>query len=180
MLTEPSQSRLLNLFETVQRPVLTSYRDDKGKREAQSALAPVVRTLGKRLPRMPFPTYTKDWHFDFEKILDSNVRRYTSSFCCTEWHVRSLMRSQRVLESLLTPAIHSIELLKAQIEVEERALDMDREQLGELERNAAFAEKERTRQTKKVSYNRGHDMIKSSIVIFHRRMRFSYYKIHPS
>ncbi|KAI9718234.1 MAG: hypothetical protein M1812_004224 [Candelaria pacifica] len=127
VISDPAQARLLDLFKAVQRPVLTNYRDDKTRNEAQSALALVVRTLGKRLPRMPFPSNTKDWHFDYEKLLDGN----------------------RTLESLLTPAIHSIELLKAEIEKEERALDGDREQLGELEQNAAFAEKERTRHTKK-------------------------------
>ncbi|KAI9697241.1 MAG: hypothetical protein M1836_004805 [Candelina mexicana] len=127
VLSEPVQIRLLDLFKAVQRPVLSSYRDPKRRNEAHSALAPVVRTLAKRLPRMPFPSNTKDWHFDYEKLLDSN----------------------RLLESLLTPTIHSIELLKAEIDKEERALNGDRKQLDELEQNAAFAEKERTRQTKK-------------------------------
>ncbi|KAI9795237.1 MAG: hypothetical protein M1835_006133 [Candelina submexicana] len=127
VLSDPVQTRLLDLFKAVQRPVLSSHRDPKRRNEAQSALAPVVRTLARRLPRMPFPSTTKDWHFDYEKLLDSN----------------------RTLESLLTPTIHSIELLKAEIDKEERALNGDRKQLDELEQNAAFAEKERTRQTKK-------------------------------
>lgn len=77
VLSEPSQSRLLDLFKAVQRPVLASHHDEKRRSEIQSALAPVVRTLGKRLPRMPFPTNTKDWHFDYEKILEKNVRNQT-------------------------------------------------------------------------------------------------------
>ena len=33
-------------------------------------------SLQKRLPRMPFPPNTKEWHFDYEEILKRNVRGF--------------------------------------------------------------------------------------------------------
>lgn len=54
------------------------------------------------------------------------------------------------MENQLTPAIHSVELLKAEIEKEELALERDRANLDKLEANARAEERKQKQQTAKV------------------------------
>lgn len=57
---------------------------------------------------------------------------------------------QRALESQLTSALHSVELLKAEIEKEEHALEHDRSVLSKLEANAKAEERSQKHQATKV------------------------------
>ena len=64
---------MLALFQAVERPVMMRYHDPRRREEAQVALTPVLRTLRRKLPRMAFPPNTKEAHFNYESMLDSNV-----------------------------------------------------------------------------------------------------------
>ena len=76
--------------------MITSQGDEGRRIEAQVAVASITRTyilssfispsiadkghsLGRRLPRMPFPPGTKEVHFNYEALLDSNVGRTSLS-----------------------------------------------------------------------------------------------------
>ena len=52
---------------------MARYGTEKQRSEAQAALAPVLKTLRKKLPRIAFPLTTKDSHFSAEALLDSSV-----------------------------------------------------------------------------------------------------------
>ncbi|KAL9123271.1 MAG: hypothetical protein Q9187_000179 [Circinaria calcarea] len=121
------QSRVKELFKSIERPAMMKYRDDRRRIEAQVALGSISRTLGKRLPRMPFPPDTKETHFDYEAILHSN----------------------RGLELQLTPALHSTVLLQAEIAKEQRMLDAEKMDLADLKKNATAAETMRRLQATK-------------------------------
>lgn len=62
-----------SLFRSVGLPVLAKHTKAAGKLEAQDAIALVTRGLCKRLPKMPFPPTTKEWHFDYDGLAKSNV-----------------------------------------------------------------------------------------------------------
>ncbi|PGH23464.1 hypothetical protein AJ80_02418 [Polytolypa hystricis UAMH7299] len=127
-LPESVQDKVNELFQAIERPVITRHRDERKRIEAQSAVAAVRKNLGKRLPRMPFPPSTKDVDFDFEAALGEN----------------------RSLEVQLITTTHSADLLRAEIKREEAELAKERAQLEELERNAKAAKTERKRQIKNV------------------------------
>lgn len=76
-LSNTSQEQVRRLLRAVQRPVVARYRDDSKRAEAQLAIHSFIETLERKLPRFPFPPNTKDAHFDYEKLLDSNVSRHT-------------------------------------------------------------------------------------------------------
>ncbi|KZF20007.1 hypothetical protein L228DRAFT_250428 [Xylona heveae TC161] len=125
-LSEIAQARVRDLFFDVERPVIALYRQEKRRGEAQHAVNAVVRRLQQRLPRMPFPPQTKDLHLDYEGLLNSN----------------------NAMESKLTPAGHTIALLKAQIAKEDQALASERQQLARLEANAAAEDSLRKRRAR--------------------------------
>jgi hypothetical protein len=52
---------------------MARYRSEKQRSEAQTALAPVLKIMRKKLPRMAFPTTTKDPQFNVEALLDGSV-----------------------------------------------------------------------------------------------------------
>ncbi|KAL2001087.1 hypothetical protein VTN02DRAFT_2254 [Thermoascus thermophilus] len=114
------------MFKSLERPVIVRHRDERRRIEAQTAVAAVVRNLGKRLPRMPFPPIAKDAKFDYEAALDEN----------------------RSLQAQLAMVTNSVDLLKAEVEREEALLAKETKQLEELEKNAQRAEAERKRQMK--------------------------------
>ncbi|OCL12131.1 hypothetical protein AOQ84DRAFT_360907 [Glonium stellatum] len=120
------QQQVRELFKAAKRPVILSRRDDRRRLEAETILGAVVRKLEDRLPKMPFPPKTKEVHFDLEKLIERN----------------------RMLENQLTPAMHSVDLLKAEIEKEEMQLERDQEVLAKLEENAKA---EKTRQKEQVT-----------------------------
>ncbi|KAJ5112677.1 hypothetical protein N7532_000722 [Penicillium argentinense] len=96
-LPEPVQEKVRELFHSLERPVIVRNKNEQKRIEAQSAVQAVVRNLGKRLPRMPFPPITKDSNFDYESALNEH----------------------RSLEANLATINDSIELLKSEIAKEE-------------------------------------------------------------
>ncbi|MCJ1259402.1 hypothetical protein MMC24_007239 [Lignoscripta atroalba] len=114
VLPESVQERVREVFKSVERPVIYKHREERRKIEAQVAVGSIVRTLGKRLPRMPFPPNTKEVQFNYESLLEGN----------------------RDLEKRLTPTLHSIALLSDAINKAEEAIAISRDDLAELEMNA--------------------------------------------
>lgn len=101
-------------------------RDERKRVEAQAALGGVVKTLERRLPRMPFPPLTKNAVFDYESVLNEH----------------------RVLETQLSTTRNTIDLMKIEIEREEALLANETKYVEEMENNAKKAEVERKRQMK--------------------------------
>ncbi|KAJ5113685.1 CENP-A-nucleosome distal centromere subunit CENP-Q [Penicillium angulare] len=125
-LPEPVQEKVREMFQALERPVIMRQPNEKKRIEAQSAVQAVVRNLGKRLPRMPFPPITKDSNFDYESALDEH----------------------RTLEANLATITDSTDLLKAEIAKEEALLASERRELQDMDKNAKRAEAERKRQMK--------------------------------
>ncbi|GAT26626.1 kinetochore protein Fta7 [Aspergillus luchuensis] len=125
-LPEPVQDRVRDMFRALERPVIVRQQNEGKRIEAQAAVQAVVKNLGKRLPRMPFPPVTKDSVFEYEAALKEH---------CS-------------LEATLATVTDSIDLLKAEVEKEEAMLEREKKQLQEMERNAKRAEAERKRQSK--------------------------------
>ncbi|KAI9934924.1 hypothetical protein ASPWEDRAFT_117092 [Aspergillus wentii DTO 134E9] len=125
-LPEPVQDRVRDMFRTLERPVIVRQQNERRRIEAQAAVQVVVKNLGKRLPRMPFPPVTKDSNFEYEAALDEH----------------------RSLETNLATVTDSIDLLKAEVEKEEALLAKEKKQLQEMEKNAKRAETEKKRQMK--------------------------------
>lgn len=74
-LTPAAQESVRALFRDAARPVLMRYRDGERRVEAQAAIDEFLRVVERKLPRFPFPPGTRDAHFEYEKLLDSNVCR---------------------------------------------------------------------------------------------------------
>ncbi|CAG8897023.1 unnamed protein product [Penicillium egyptiacum] len=125
-LPEPVQEKVMGMFHSLERPVIMRNHNERKRIEAQGAVQAVVRNLGKRLPRMPFPPITKDSNFDYESALNEH----------------------RSLEGHLATMHDSVDLLKAEIAKEEALLAGETKSLQEMEKNAKRAEAERKRQTK--------------------------------
>ncbi|TPR09212.1 hypothetical protein CAN33_008055 [Aspergillus niger] len=68
-LPEPVQDRVRDMFRALERPVIVRQQNEGKRIEAQAAVQAVVKNLGKRLPRMPFPPVTKDSVFEYEAAL---------------------------------------------------------------------------------------------------------------
>ncbi|KAB8235428.1 hypothetical protein ETB97_001294 [Aspergillus alliaceus] len=122
----PMQEKVRDMFRALERPVIVRQQNERKRVDAQAAVQAVVKNLGKRLPRMPFPPITKDSVFEYEAAL----------------------KEHRSLEASLATVTDSTDLLKAEIEKEEALLAKETEQLQELEKNAKRAEAERKRQLK--------------------------------
>ncbi|GAB1191158.1 hypothetical protein APSETT444_000329 [Aspergillus pseudonomiae] len=125
-LPEPMQDKVRDMFRALERPVIVRQQNERKRIEAQAAVQAVVKNLGKRLPRMPFPPVTKDSVFEYEAALKEH---------CS-------------LEASLATVMDSTDLLKAEIEKEEALLAKETKQLQEMEKNAKRAEAERKRQLK--------------------------------
>ncbi|GES57079.1 kinetochore protein fta7 [Aspergillus terreus] len=125
-LPEPIQDKVRDMFRALERPVIVRQQSERKRIEAQAAVQAVVKNLGKRLPRMPFPPITKDSAFEYEAAL----------------------KEHRALETNLATVSDSIDLLKTEIEKEEAMLAKETKQLHEMEKNAKRAEAERKRQLK--------------------------------
>ncbi|KAJ5172840.1 hypothetical protein N7492_005433 [Penicillium capsulatum] len=125
-LPAPVQDKVRDLFQALERPVIMRQQNERKRIEAQSAVQAVVRNLGRRLPRMPFPPATKDSNFDYESALDEH----------------------RALEANLATMKDSTDLLKAEIAKEEALLANEKQSLQEMEKNAKRAESDRKRQSK--------------------------------
>ncbi|KAH7351004.1 CENP-Q, a CENPA-CAD centromere complex subunit-domain-containing protein [Rhexocercosporidium sp. MPI-PUGE-AT-0058] len=110
--------RISQLLGDLQKPVVARLNDERKKTQASTALGGISRKLITKISRgIPFPPGTRNHReddFDFEKILDHN----------------------RALEAQLTPALHSNELLEAELNKEMARLESDMETLAKLEKNA--------------------------------------------
>ncbi|KAL4933470.1 uncharacterized protein BDV17DRAFT_252057 [Aspergillus undulatus] len=125
-LPEPTQDKIRDMFRALERPVIVRQQNDKKRTEAQAAVQAVVKNLGKRLPRMPFPPLPKDSVFEYEAAL----------------------KEHSTLGSSLSTMNDSIDLLNNEIAKEEALLAKEAKQLLEMEKNAKRAEAERKRQMK--------------------------------
>ncbi|KAL2846563.1 CENP-Q, a CENPA-CAD centromere complex subunit-domain-containing protein [Aspergillus pseudodeflectus] len=125
-LPEPAQDKIRDMFRALERPVIVRQQNDRKRYEAQAAVQAVVKNLGKRLPRMPFPPLTKDSVFEYEAAL----------------------KEHSALESTLSTMTDSIDLLKHEIAKEEALLAKEMKKLQELERDAKRVEAEGKRQMK--------------------------------
>ncbi|KAL4803586.1 CENP-Q, a CENPA-CAD centromere complex subunit-domain-containing protein [Aspergillus unguis] len=125
-LPEPTQDKIRDMFRALERPVIVRQQNDRKRSEAQAAVQAVVKNLGKRLPRMPFPPLTKDSVFEYEAALNEHS----------------------MLEVTLSTMNDSIDLLNNEIAKEEALLARETKQLQEMEKNARRAEAERKRQMK--------------------------------
>ncbi|OJJ01543.1 hypothetical protein ASPVEDRAFT_83074 [Aspergillus versicolor CBS 583.65] len=125
-LPEPTQDKIRDMFRALERPVIVRQQNDRKRYEAQAAVQAVVKNLGKRLPRMPFPPLTKDSVFEYEAAL----------------------KEHSALETSLSTINDSIDLLDNEIAKEEALLAKETKQLQEMEKNAKRAETERKRQMK--------------------------------
>ncbi|KAL4918227.1 CENP-Q, a CENPA-CAD centromere complex subunit-domain-containing protein [Aspergillus aurantiobrunneus] len=125
-LPEPTQDKIRDMFRALERPVIVRQQNDRKRYEAQAAVQAVVKNLGKRLPRMPFPPLTKDSVFEYEAAL----------------------KEHSALEASLSTMNDSIDLLNNEIAKEEALLARETKQLQEMEKNAKRAETEHKRQEK--------------------------------
>ncbi|KAL4968531.1 uncharacterized protein BDV14DRAFT_196833 [Aspergillus stella-maris] len=125
-LPEPTQDKIRDMFRALERPVIVRQQNDKKRSEAQAAVQAVVKNLGKRLPRMPFPPLTKDSVFEYEAAL----------------------KEHSALEASLSTMNDSIDLLNNEIAKEEALLAKETKQLQDMEKNAKRAEAERKRHMK--------------------------------
>ncbi|KAL2872742.1 uncharacterized protein BJX67DRAFT_340252 [Aspergillus lucknowensis] len=125
-LPQPAQDKIRDMFRALERPVIVRQQNERKRSETQAAVQAVVKNLGKRLPRMPFPPMTKDSVFEYEAAL----------------------KEHRALEASLSTMTDSIDLLKNEIAKEEALLAKETKQLQEMEKNAKRAEAERKRQMK--------------------------------
>jgi hypothetical protein len=117
-LTPACIERISQIVHDLQRPVIVHINDDRKRTEANTALHMVSRRLiskvSKGLPFPPSMRNSREDDFDFEKILDYNS----------------------ALEAQLTPALHAIELLEAELAKETGQLESDQATLATLEANA--------------------------------------------
>ncbi|MCJ1317621.1 hypothetical protein MMC15_002946 [Xylographa vitiligo] len=127
VLPEHMQQRVRELFVAAERPVMIRHPEDKKRIEAQAALSTVTRTLAEPLPRMPFPSKTKEEHFNYKTLMNKNLK----------------------LEHQLTLILYSTALLENQISKEERLLTRELAALNQLKRNAKADVKLLSRQTAK-------------------------------
>lgn len=122
--------RVTQLMGDVEKSVVMRLRDEKKRYQAATAINLVLRRLRRRLIRgLPFPPSTrpqKQEDFDLEHILDNNA----------------------ALETRLTPMLHSIELLKAEIRKEKVLLEKDARNLEVLKANAKADATRRRRDVK--------------------------------
>ncbi|KAL3439370.1 CENP-Q, a CENPA-CAD centromere complex subunit-domain-containing protein [Aspergillus tetrazonus] len=122
-LPEPTQDKIRDMLQALERPVIVRQQNERKRYEAQAAVQAVVKNLGKRLPRMPFPPMTKDSVFEYEAAL----------------------KEHSALEASLSTMNDSIVLLNNEIAKEEALLAKETKQLQEMEKNAKRAEAERRR-----------------------------------
>ncbi|CAF9932922.1 MAG: hypothetical protein GOMPHAMPRED_006704 [Gomphillus americanus] len=119
--TSAAQAKVKTVLSLVERPVINANREPERRKEAQASLAALSRIMETRLPHVPFPPETKEWHFDYEAIL----------------------RSNRDLERQVAAAKHSGMLAQAEIVKEQRLLEAAEAELEDLEKNARAEQRAR-------------------------------------
>lgn len=80
-LPEPAQRQIQRILLNSKRSALNLIRDPKRKKEVEGVLNVMHHKLQKRLPRSPFPPFSKAGHFDLEQLLDRNVSLSVISEC---------------------------------------------------------------------------------------------------
>lgn len=142
--------RISSLLKAIQRPTLVRINDERKRTQATSVVTSITQKLISKIAKgMPFPQGTRNHReddFDFEKILDHS----------------------KALEDLLTPILHSNELLEAELRKEEALLEQEQGDLAELETNA----KDVASKWKKDS-RKGHSLIRSEDRVDEDAMRDS-------
>lgn len=127
-----AHDRAMQLLGDIEKSVVQRLRDERKRTQASTAIQMVTRRLGRKIARgLPFPPGSRpqrEEDFDFERILDATRKQ----------------------ESLLTPALHSRELLRAEIRKEEAMLAREQEALERLERNASAERARRKAEAKKL------------------------------
>ncbi|KAF2090254.1 hypothetical protein K490DRAFT_17338, partial [Saccharata proteae CBS 121410] len=126
-LSATAMQQVHEVFSAATRPVIQSRQDGETREKVQRVLANVLRRLEKKVSRAPLPPKTREMHFNTEMLLERN----------------------RELENTLTPAMHSVELLKTEVEKEEEALRRDRALLAELKTNAKAHQQSQHQRTRK-------------------------------
>jgi kinetochore protein Fta7 len=129
-LPTPAINRIEEILSIAEGSVTMSLQDERKRAHAGTAIRLVTRKLRRKLERgLPFPIAAKgqrDQDFDFEHILDD----------------------ARSLNAQLTPALHSIGLLQAEIKKEEKLLAEEEEALATLQANAKAEQQKRRAETK--------------------------------
>lgn len=123
------QERVKDIFESVERPIVASFRTEKKRREGQEVLGKVVRKLRQSLVKLPVPAATKDLHFNLEKLTEET----------------------RIMQEKLEPTLRFNAVLEATMEKERKQLEQDETQLAELKKSAQHQESLRKQRAKKVS-----------------------------
>lgn len=75
-LPEPAQRQIQTILLTAKRTAINSFRDPRRRKEVQGVLDVMHRKLEKRLPRSPFPPFSKAAHFDLEEQIERSVRHF--------------------------------------------------------------------------------------------------------
>ncbi|KFY07447.1 hypothetical protein V492_07141 [Pseudogymnoascus sp. VKM F-4246] len=113
-----AHDRAMQVLADIEKSVVQRLRDERKRTQASTAIQMVTRRLGRKITRgLPFPPGSRpqrEEDFDFERILDATRKH----------------------EGLLTPALHGVDLLKAEIKREEVMLEREQEALEKLQRNA--------------------------------------------
>ncbi len=147
-LPNSTEQKVQRLLRSIERPVIARHVGDRVQIEAQAALRSTIRSLGKRLPRMPFPTNTREVHFDYEALLKDNVKRSDTDGGLA----LPLTLTQRRLEHRLTSTISSIASLKDEIGKHKQWLASENQDLRTRERDCQAEEDRWKRQTEKVGH----------------------------
>ncbi|QDS73643.1 hypothetical protein FKW77_002328 [Venturia effusa] len=124
-LPEPAQRQVQMILLTAKRTALNSI-EPKRRKEVEYVLDVMHRKLEKRLPRSPFPPFSKAGHFNLEEQIERS----------------------RILMAEHIPATDSVKLLEEEIEREERRIQDKRDQLAELEKNAKLALQQQKKRSK--------------------------------
>ena len=145
-LSQTAQQHARDTLKAAKRSVVMSHWDERRRAEADVAITASLKKVEKSMTRLSVPPKTKDMFFNLDKLAESSVSGRSDGFIQT----LLIRKLQRLLESQLTSAIHAAQLLKAEIDKEEDALEADRNRLAELHANAKAEYREQTKQASKV------------------------------
>lgn len=98
------------------------------REEVAAAVERLKARLEAKVPKMMFPPKTNETSFDLEALMEKN----------------------RLLETQLTAAVHTVELLKVAISEEEQALEEDKRALARFEKDAKAEVRQWEQQAKKM------------------------------
>lgn len=127
-LDPPSINAASALLAEAQRPVVLQLQDTNRRREHASAAVGLVtrRVRAKLIKGLPFPAPT----------VGTSARRTIAGSYEAEFDFERTVDAVQTLETTLNPLLHSVDLLKKEIEREEAGLAREYEHLHKLETNA--------------------------------------------